>query len=585
VDDIALAQARLGRTLDRARAGEDPALAARVREDGERLVKLLNGVLGMARLHSLGNHAFDPPVRDLAASLARLVELLGTVHLLAVEDQVYVNDIRIRLEGTAAVQDLGGKLRRHRIGGLSFHSPLSETQIRGLVACLAAEPAPARPRAAVQASLSAKGMEAVELAGIHRFRVSGEKETAPVRSATVVACHTAALIDESWTNLAANRLPNPLPLRRAVNEILERGGGVVALAPDPLGTSPFAAHTLRVCRLSVLLGRALGLAEGALQDLGVAAMFHDVGYAAHEGRDGEPAGGQAPPFSRHPVAGARLILRQRGFHEAKVRRALAALHHHRRYDDPRGRPALFGRILAIAEDYDAWVRAGGVSPADVLGRMARASGTVYDPVLLQLFINNVGHLDDRPSSPESVWTMPVTPELGGDRRALFPGVLPEVLRELVSRRPTGVLHLTRAGEQHQVSICSGTVVDPAGYASILSAADWTDGAYAFALQPAAAASAVSAVLPTRRLILDVVRRPLDPDIVQFHLGDLGRVVVRSEEPEPTLALTALEAHVLANVDGARTARAVLACVPRDVREAKRGLLALLCADLVRFKTA
>src|SRR5689334_13520458 len=90
VDDLAQAQERLGRTLDRARAGEDLALAARVREDGERLVKLLNGVLGMARLHSPDNHAFDPPVRDLAASLAHLVQLLGTVHLLAVEDQVYL---------------------------------------------------------------------------------------------------------------------------------------------------------------------------------------------------------------------------------------------------------------------------------------------------------------------------------------------------------------------------------------------------------------------------------------------------------------------------------------------------------------
>jgi hypothetical protein len=50
MDDISQAQQQLGRALGRARAGEDRALAGRVREDGERFVKILYGVLGMAKL-------------------------------------------------------------------------------------------------------------------------------------------------------------------------------------------------------------------------------------------------------------------------------------------------------------------------------------------------------------------------------------------------------------------------------------------------------------------------------------------------------------------------------------------------------
>ena len=51
MDEVSRAQTGIGRALRRARAAEDRALAGRVREEGERLAKLLSGVLAMARLH------------------------------------------------------------------------------------------------------------------------------------------------------------------------------------------------------------------------------------------------------------------------------------------------------------------------------------------------------------------------------------------------------------------------------------------------------------------------------------------------------------------------------------------------------
>ena len=48
--------------------------------------------------------------------------------------------------------------------------------------------------------------------------------------------------------------------------------------------------------------------EEAIQDLGVCAMFHDMGYAAREGADqanGEH--GYAPPYERHASAGAQCF--------------------------------------------------------------------------------------------------------------------------------------------------------------------------------------------------------------------------------------------------------------------------------------
>ena len=40
-----------------------------------------------------------------------------------------------------------------------------------------------------------------------------------------------------------------------------------------------------MCRFALLLAKAANLSEEAIQDLGVTAMFHDMGYAAREGAD------------------------------------------------------------------------------------------------------------------------------------------------------------------------------------------------------------------------------------------------------------------------------------------------------------
>jgi len=120
IDDLAAAQAQLGRALGRARAGEDRDLGRRVRERGEQLVRLVAGLLRLSRVHAPDNRAFDEPVQETAQVLAELTELIGPVHLAAVEDEVYLNDIRVRLDSRSTGRSTGT-----RSGGSSRRSPPS----------------------------------------------------------------------------------------------------------------------------------------------------------------------------------------------------------------------------------------------------------------------------------------------------------------------------------------------------------------------------------------------------------------------------------------------------------------------------
>jgi len=386
VDDLTRAQEALGRALGRARVGEDRELANTVRELGERLAHLLAGLLRMSRLHSPDNRAFDQPVAEVHTTLVRLGEILGAVHLVAVEDQVYVNDIRIRgSDKASSLRELGNELHRHNVGGITFHEPLDDAGVRSLVRALGGTPAAQEPRSALGRALADAGVGAVELQGRFRFRTA--RETAGgAEDARPILPRVLAAADEAFANLAAGRVPNPLPLRRIVSELLRRDLASEELWHEPPEASPWAMHAYRVCLGALVVGRALGLPESTLQDLGTAALYHDGGYGTDEAR----AGGPDDAFAVHAAAGARAMLRQKGFHEAKTRRVLALLHHHRDATDTPP-PPLLARVLRIAEDYDTLSRrTGRLSPSMALALMSKWSGTRYDAVLLQLFLNALG---------------------------------------------------------------------------------------------------------------------------------------------------------------------------------------------------
>jgi HD-GYP domain-containing protein (c-di-GMP phosphodiesterase class II) len=383
MDDLQRAQEELARALGRARAGEDRDLAQAVREAGEQVVHILSGLLKLTRVHAPDNRAFDAPVTEFARALSSLVDLLGTVHLVTVEDQIYVNEVRIRTDGKGGSRDLGAELRRHDTGGLSFHGPLSDPAVRALVRALAAPAEGESQRSALLGRLQAEGVAAVEPAGIFRFRLDeGEDRRTPED----VVRRVLGLVTETCINLKDGRPLNPLPLRRAVLSVLDVGLGAPAFwGGFPSEAAPHATHALEVATVALATARAAGFPSSFLQDLGVAALVHDTGYLSGIG-----AGPQA--FARHSLEGARVVLRQRGFQEAKVRRLRAVLEHHRDFATPNARPSPGGAVLRLAEDYVNVARLYGaqVLRADALGAMVKGGGTFYHPVLAQVMVNTLG---------------------------------------------------------------------------------------------------------------------------------------------------------------------------------------------------
>ncbi len=93
MDEMLQAQKQLGRTLERVSISEDRQLANAVRERGEAFANLFFSTMRMTRMLDINNESFIRPVQELRKLLIWLLQNLGVIHLVTVEDQIYINDI------------------------------------------------------------------------------------------------------------------------------------------------------------------------------------------------------------------------------------------------------------------------------------------------------------------------------------------------------------------------------------------------------------------------------------------------------------------------------------------------------------
>ncbi len=158
-------------------------------------------------------------------------------------------------------------------------------------------------------------------------------------------------------------------------------------------------HIVRMSHIARLIGQQAGLGPEAVQLLFQTAPMHDIGMIGVPDavllKPGPLTPSERKAVQQHPQIGADIIGRHDNELLATAR--TIALTHHERWDGsgyPQGLKGgqipLFGRIVAIADVFDAlmrnrpWRDAMGATQA--LAVMAEGRGTLFDPALLDAFM-------------------------------------------------------------------------------------------------------------------------------------------------------------------------------------------------------
>ena len=261
-----------------------------------------------------------------------------------------------------------------------------------------------------------------------------------------------------------------------VADVVQQGESSIRLLSENMGDRA-CMHPVNVTVLSLLLGKALGLEESALQDLGVAAFLHDIGKTQLPERvrwmDSQLTAADYRAYQDH-VAHGIVLARRLALSEAAQR----ALAEHHEAMDASGFPrqvsadaiSLPGKILALVNRYDNMCNparpAAAVTPHEALSLIFSQMKQRYDGVVLAAFIRMMGvyppgsvvQLSDehyalvvsvnsaRPLKPRVIVHDPAVPceealildlehaDAPGIRRSIKPGILPKAVHDYLSPR-------------------------------------------------------------------------------------------------------------------------------------------------------
>ena len=195
-------------------------------------------------------------------------------------------------------------------------------------------------------------------------------------------------------------------MQNTVNAIMQDDSTLLGLANIKNYDEYTFNHCVNVAIYAIALGQRIGIPKKHLSHLGMAGLFHDMGKTRIPKEILNKTGKLSPEewstMRYHPVLGTEIIMRMKEWGDLSTRMIDGAFEHHLRYDltgypklTRKRKITLFGRIIAIADFYDALVRPRVYNrfpyvSEKILGIMLERSGKDFDPAVVKVFINMIG---------------------------------------------------------------------------------------------------------------------------------------------------------------------------------------------------
>jgi len=203
-------------------------------------------------------------------------------------------------------------------------------------------------------------------------------------------------------------------------------------------------HLLHVSVLSMSFASKLGFAKDEVLDLGIAALFHDVGklYISSEilKKEGKLADDEFARIKDHPFLGSLIL---QGYRDTMgILPSVVAFEHHLRFDRkgypkvPYPRPPhTASLIVSLCDVYDALAQKRSYKtnfpPNKIYETMNLEKGKLFDPALLERFFQVIG-----------VWPVGAIVKLADGRIAL----VREVNEQDIFKPKVEIVHPEAAGE-------------------------------------------------------------------------------------------------------------------------------------------
>ncbi|MCL5024239.1 MAG: HD-GYP domain-containing protein [Nitrospirae bacterium] len=365
-------------------------------------------VIRTAHIHDAGNIAVLTGIERLLSLVNPLVDGDGTLTLEVVGEFFYMNESRVRysMEYLLNFDFLIREFKRRDLGSITIHSPITSEDIQVFVKAFLNSSFSDTPFNAL--SEGTAGVNSLSVGPLKKIVEEGEFDIRKLVKRTYfnAVSYTKGVITKIKSGERVNIKKAKRVVESMVDMILEEEELLVGMTAIKDYDEYTYHHSVNVSILSVALGQRLGLSRKALTDLGLVALFHDIGKmevpAEILNKPTNFSEDEWKIIKKHPFWGVRAILKLKGLDATSVRTAIVAFEHHLNYDMS-GYPKVsrhfdldfYSKIVSLADQYDAMTSSRVYSrvpmaPDKALSIMMERAGTQLDPLLFKFFINMIG---------------------------------------------------------------------------------------------------------------------------------------------------------------------------------------------------
>jgi len=373
--------------------------------------RLLKG----AGLYDRKNIHMDRLAEDCLEAIQAVMDLEGQLYLKLVRDNLFFNNYRlqVRADRYTVLRGLLQELRKRWIGEIEITEKITGEQLKEFIYLIVSmEENNETNYLVINRKLEFRDIRMIHAGKLESFRdediyVNSEEQK---RQSKDIYFKSINLVKEVMEGVKQQKALNVRKAKRlmqsAVNAIIQDDSTLLGLANIKNYDDYTFNHSVNVAIYAIALGQRIGVPKKHLAHLGMSGLFHDAGKTRIPkeilNKTEKLTAEEWVVMRAHPIIGAEIVISMKEWGELSTRMIDAAFEHHRKYDltgypklARRRKVSLFGRIVAIADFYDALVRPRVYNrypfvSEKILGFMLERSGKDFDPALVKVFVNMLG---------------------------------------------------------------------------------------------------------------------------------------------------------------------------------------------------
>jgi HD-GYP domain-containing protein (c-di-GMP phosphodiesterase class II) len=372
------------------------------------------------KMYDPDNDIFIQPFENLRQAINTIVAVDASYQLTAVGTTVYVNGKQIQLDFASLdnVRFLTEEFKSRDVGGFSVTRPVQVQELKDFIWIFS----PQNDKDADEDGAAGRKLLNIKVGKFARIQeqldkeedaaIEAERKVDRKKYAMTVYARTVYYMRRFIERLqSGGQLPSMQPAQRLIQDLVdicvEQRSHFLGMTTTRAVDDYLMYHSVNTALIAIVFGHELGLNRSQMHELGMAALFHDIGIAEIDSdilnKRRSLTKEERRAIDLFPLHTVKTLLKGRSLDQSTIKRIISAYeakvdysmpmkdqHGNVRLVPPKVELGLYGSIINIAACYDALTSARpfreAYGPEVALTLMMSDMMYKFDPFLMKVFM-------------------------------------------------------------------------------------------------------------------------------------------------------------------------------------------------------